>query len=276
MSRSRLKHALKTVLKTSARATSRFSPGEIAPTRILTYHSVGSRDHEMNVSPEAFEEQMGWLSENATVISLEEAVGRKPGVALTFDDGYLDNLTVAAPILRSHRFSATVFVVPGRVGGYLDHDHEDESSRLMSGDEIKELRNFGITIGGHTLTHPRLSTLTDHEQEKEIVGSREILKGQLGDSVRAFAYPFGSALDYNETSIEAVQRAGYTFALSNRYGPVTPESSQWELPRIWIDRSDTLETFQQKVRGELDALALLDSRFGIHMRRMINRLIDPS
>lgn len=276
MSRNRLKSALKAISKSVARGMTTLSVSGRNTTRVLTYHSIGTRDHEMNVTPEAFQEQMQWLSENATVISLDDAVAGKEGVAITFDDGFRDNLTNAAPVLKAHSFRATVFVVPGRAGGFLDHDSPTEDARLMTWEEILELKGLGVKIGGHTMNHARLSSLSEAAQESEIIESTRLLEEHLGEPIESFAYPFGSAMDYDSASVRCVQRANYAYAVSNRYGPVSSRSSRWEIPRIWIDRSDTMESFQQKVRGDLDALAILDSYVGIRLRRIVNRLIGVS
>ncbi|MFP6583935.1 MAG: polysaccharide deacetylase family protein [Candidatus Hydrogenedentota bacterium] len=276
MSRNRLKSALKAASKSVARGVNAVSVSGPHKTRVLTYHSIGRRDHEMNVTPESFQEQMQWLSENATVISLGDAVAAKEGVAITFDDGFRDNLTNAAPILNAYSFPATVFVVPGRAGGFLDHELPTEDARLMTWEEILELKGLGVTIGGHTMNHARLSSLSEAAQESEIIDSTRLLEEHLGEAIEAFAYPFGSAMDYDPVSVQCVRRANYSYAVSNRYGPVSSSSSRWEIPRIWIDRSDTMETFQQKVRGDLDALSMMDSYVGIRLRRIVNRLMGTS
>lgn len=85
-------------------------------TRILTYHSIGDRDHDMNVTLEAFVQQMQWLFENENIISVSDAAQGNPGVAITFDDGYLDNLENVATILNQYGFPATVYMVPGKAG----------------------------------------------------------------------------------------------------------------------------------------------------------------
>lgn len=242
-------------------------------TRILTYHSVGDRDHEMNVSPREFEEQMKWLKDHATVISLDDAVRGMPGIAITLDDGYRDNLLHAVGILEAFTFPATVFVVPGRVGGFLDHDAEVETARLMTWDEIRALRYRGVQIGGHTMNHVRLSSVGEDECAEEIGRCAERIEEELGVAPNAFAYPFGSKLDYDARSIEAVQRAGYRYAVSNRYGPVDPRQSMWDVRRIWIDRNDTLATFIHKVCGDLDGLSVFDSALGIRTRRIMNQIL---
>lgn len=242
-------------------------------TRILTYHSVGERDHAMNVTPEAFRAQMEWLASEGVVISLADAMEGVPGVAITFDDGYRDNLTQAAPVLYHLEFPATVFVVPGRLGGMLDHDHDIETSRLMTWDEVIELESMGMTVGAHTMTHARLSHLDRTAQEYEIAECKAVLEDALGHEVNALAYPFGSAADYDAISREVAQAAGYDFALSNRYGPIDAAEGRWDVRRIWIDRTDSLETFMAKVDGRLDALTYLDTDWGLRARRGLNRTL---
>lgn len=240
---------------------------------VLTYHSVGRRDHEMNVKPEAFREQMAWLADNTNVVPLREAVHGQGGVALTFDDGYRDNLTEAAPVLDALSLPATVFMVAGRAGTFSDHDSPGDASRLMTWDELRDLVKRGWTVGGHTMTHPRLSALNEPQQREEIAGSKTVLESELGEPVESFAYPFGSALDYTATSKALVQEAGYAFAMSNRYGVIRPGADRWSLRRIWIDRSDTLTSFRAKVEGRLDNLAWLDSPMGIRARRFVNGML---
>ncbi len=243
-----------------------------ARSRILTYHSVGNREHEMNVTPEAFRRQMHWLKENAHVIPLAEAACGKAGVAITFDDGYRDNLANAAPVLASLELPATVFIVAGRLGKMLPHDSDPKTSTLMTWDEVRDLESMGVTIGAHSLTHPRLSALDDAQQHEEIVGCGQRIQHELRHFPESFAYPYGSSLDYDETSISLVREAGYDFAVSNRYGWNDPGANAWTLRRIWIDRTDSFEMFCAKVDGRLDRLRWLDSPLGIHARRTLNSL----
>lgn len=247
-------------------------PDQPSP-RILTYHSVGERDHAMNVTPEAFLAQMEWLASEGLVISLADAVDGFPGIAITFDDGYCDNLHHAAPILYRLEFPATFFVVPGRLGGMLDHDHDIATSRLMTWDEVFELESMGMTVGAHTMTHARLSRLDSLAQEYEIAECKAVLEDALGHEVAALAYPFGSAADYDAISREIARSAGFDLAVSNRYGPVGEGDGRWDVRRIWVDRTDSVETFKAKVDGRLDALAYLESDWGLRARRGINRTL---
>mgnify|MGYP002631343380 CR=1 FL=1 len=267
----RIKNALKQALKFAVGLFGLFWPFGPSRTRILTYHSVGYRSHEMNVLPEDFAAQMAWLAEHHSVISLEDAAQAKPGIAITFDDGYVDNLENAAPILVEHAFPATVFMVAGRAEGTLDDDPHPEDGQLMNWDQLRKLDSMGITIGSHTMTHPHLSQQHVDIQQNEIEASKAILENELAKPVTIFAYPYGSALDYDEVTTALVKSAGYTLAVSNRYGPIFQGDDPFTLRRIWIDSTDTMKTFAAKVDGRMDGLRILDSGPGIAVRRLLNR-----
>ena len=271
-----LGHHIKRRLKIAARslAAAGERQGHAGPcSRILTYHSIGDRDHEMNVTPDAFRAQMEWLAEHAEGRSLAEAVEGAQGVAITFDDGYRDNLTIAAPILADVGLSASVFIVAGRVGMRLVHDRDLETGALMTWEEILEIESMGWAVGGHSLTHRRLAQLSPAQQRTEIRESTRLLEDNLGHGIEAFAYPYGSELDFNRCTKALVREHGYSFALSNRYGVNVPDCDRWALRRIWIDRTDTQASFQAKVSGALDALAWFDSPAAIRARRAVNGLL---
>jgi peptidoglycan/xylan/chitin deacetylase (PgdA/CDA1 family) len=269
-----IKGLVKRGVKGTLRRAGNVLPPRLPGSRILTYHSVGARDHEMNVRLEAFREQMAWLADTQKVITLAEAEQGVEGIAITFDDGYRDNLTNAAPVLNQHGFPATVFMVAGKAGGMLPHDSDPSTANLMTWDEVRALHSRGMEIGAHSMTHPRLSQLDPTEQREEIVGSVKRISDELQRPVRSFAYPYGTAKDYNATTIQLVQVAGCLRAVSNRYGTNTTAADKWQLQRIWIDISDDLESFQAKVDGRLDGLALLETRPALGARRMLNRLTE--
>lgn len=235
--------------------------------RILTYHSVGNRDHPMNVSVPAFRDQIQWLAENTPCITVEQALDGQPGIAVTFDDGYRDNLINAQPVLEQHHVPWTLFFVAGRAGGVLDHDRSRQDATLLTWDEVRALQRSGVAVGGHTLTHPRLSALSADDQRREIEECYREIEREVGNAPSGFAYPFGSALDYTPATVDLVKQAGFGYAVSNRYGPLEP-GDKWTARRIWIDRTDTLEFFQAKVDGRLDRLRVLDSAAGIRARRL--------
>src|SRR4029077_19844424 len=89
---------------------------------ILCYHSVHPDRPYRSVTPERFREHLAWLEEHAQVVRLDDirrvGTSDRPRVAITFDDGYVDNATHAFPLLEERRLSATFFVT----AGLLDRD----------------------------------------------------------------------------------------------------------------------------------------------------------
>lgn len=239
--------------------------------RILTYHSVGARAHEMNVSPEAFRAQMRWLADRCEVLPLETVARESRGLAITLDDGYLDNVRNALPILREFGLHATVFLATGRMGGFLDHDVPCADANVMTWEDARQWLDAGLAVGAHTRSHPRLSRLAPEEQRAEICGSRDDIEANLGLLPDTFAYPFGSAADYDAHSVEIARMAGFSLAVSNRYGVNGPDADPFTLRRIWIDASDDMRMFIAKVTGRLDLLACLESPLALALRRRLNR-----
>ncbi|MEX2150382.1 MAG: polysaccharide deacetylase family protein [Steroidobacteraceae bacterium] len=97
---------------------------------VLMYHRVARVETdpwELCVRPEHFESQIQLLREYADLVPLAELRGQlrkgrrsRPAVAITFDDGYVDNLTVAKPVLQRFGAPATVFIATGQVGRKAD------------------------------------------------------------------------------------------------------------------------------------------------------------
>jgi peptidoglycan/xylan/chitin deacetylase (PgdA/CDA1 family) len=86
---------------------------------------------------------------------------------------------------------------------------------MMSWNELRQVQAAGHEIGSHSSSHPILPLIEDAELDREIAGSRKTLERQLGSQVSSFCYPNG---DHDPRVIAAVQRAGYRFAVTTRYG----------------------------------------------------------
>lgn len=113
---------------------------------------------------------------------------------------------------------------------------------MLTAIELREMSNFGMEIGAHTISHPILAHLSDADARTEISVGRETLRAIVGSSIEYFAYPNGkSARDYWSRDVEIVRQAGFKAAVSTDWGVVTNRSDLFELPRFtpW-DRTQAL------------------------------------
>ncbi len=240
--------------------------------RILTYHRVNDRHpgDRMTVHPFAFREQMELLAASGRpVLRLAEALGRLRGlgpplprgaVAITFDDGYRDNLECAAPVLARLGLPATVFLVTERMGaeaaidryaGCCDHD------QAMDWSEAGEISGLGFDLGGHGRTHRELAPLDQETLVDEIAGCRAEMTARLGSAPELFCYPRGSE---SPAVREVVSASGFAGAVTVYPGGNDPATDPFLLKRTEISGLDDLSDFRLKLAGAFDALHSLWQR----------------
>jgi peptidoglycan/xylan/chitin deacetylase (PgdA/CDA1 family) len=123
----------------------------------------------------------------------------------------------------------------GAIARELEVEPEPDPTRAtLDWDELREMRRAGITVGSHTLTHPRLSALDDTTLRHELIESRRRLGQELETPITLFAYPFGSPEFFDERSKRAVVEAGYTAACSAVVGPVDSPTDLRALDRAYV------------------------------------------
>lgn len=104
---------------------------------------------------------------------------------------------------------------------------------MMTSAQVRELASAGMTIGGHTRTHPILSRISDQEAREEIAGGREDLEAILRQPVRLFAYPNGKPdQDYDHRHVAMVKGAGFDAAVSTAWGVSTIKTDPYQLARF--------------------------------------------
>ncbi len=157
---------------------------------------------------------------------------------LTFDDAYEDFMINAFPVLDRLGFKATVFVVVDRIGKTNEWDDAGgfKSKPLLTLEQIRELHRHGVHFGSHTLTHARLTDVSDSDLEREVRDSKHKLEDLLGADVPCFAYPWGMA-DMRVRS--AVARAGYKVAFTAEEG-LNGSEDPLSLKRTNLAEVDTL------------------------------------
>ncbi|MBK5273439.1 MAG: polysaccharide deacetylase family protein [Desulfuromonadales bacterium] len=121
--------------------------------------------------------------------------------------------------------------------------------RAMTVDELHLLAaSSRVTIGAHTVTHTRLSSLSQAVQREEISASKRELEGWLGREISTFSYPFGRRSDYTQESIALCRQAGFSKSAANFPGQAHRWTDPYQIPRNLV-RNWPLEIFTGKLRG---------------------------
>jgi peptidoglycan/xylan/chitin deacetylase (PgdA/CDA1 family) len=227
--------------------------------RILLYHRVSDDRDPLSVSPQCFRRQMEALAESGVrAVNLAEVAERLFGegtspdriVGLTFDDGYVDIVENALPVLEQHGFQATVFVATGLVDGTASPEWYERPPPILSWPQIVELDKGGtLHFEAHSVTHRNLRQLDDQEVSFELEESKRVLERRLDREVGVFSYP-GGVLGDRERAL--AQAAGYRLAVSCEPGVNRPGTDRFSLSRIQIDARDNLLDFRAKVGGGHD------------------------
>jgi peptidoglycan/xylan/chitin deacetylase (PgdA/CDA1 family) len=232
---------------------------------ILCYHNIRrppetGRFNLLYVSPEKFERQLWTLRRLglrgvATGEGVRHLERRTKGhfVVLTFDDGYVDTLTEALPLLKQYGCTATCYLVSDAIGGYNEWDAEylQERKPLMGPEQVQAWLAAGMEIGSHSRSHPRLQGLDARAMEHEIAGSRAVLQEAFGVPIEHFSYPYG---DLTAAAVEQVIRAGYRSAVSVAPGPAAPGIPLHRLPRMLVNGDHGWSRFLLKVAAPYEYL----------------------
>lgn len=224
----------------------------------LVYHIINRTICDKNaISEEAFHAQVHYLYEqDYTVLSLAEAIdildGRKKApprpVLLTFDDGYVDTLHVALPLLQAFGMTATLFVISAYVGqtnrwnpkACYDVDH-------LSWDELQLWLKAGCDIGGHTHTHLCMNRLNSQEIHNAVLVNKAALEDNLYIKLRAFSYPYGA---YNALAREVVsQHYELAFAVDN--GSTDARTNRYALHRLSVSPKWSIGEFANRLEKQV-------------------------
>ena len=238
---------------------------------ILMYHQVTPRPaHAFSryaMTPRRFAAQMTCLSlMGYRTVGLDALLARRRAlprrsVVITFDDGIEGCCEHVMPVLSARGFTATFYLVAGLVGQSSRWTQAEVGIELplMDWGAVRSLEAAGFQVGSHTMTHPRLPTLSPAACRDELVASRRLLEDRLGHEVAHLAYPFG-AFDEAVRSIAA--DAGYRSACSTRPRLSRPDDDPLALPRVNIYGHESLLDFVCRVWTARSGRDLLRSRLG--------------
>jgi peptidoglycan/xylan/chitin deacetylase (PgdA/CDA1 family) len=206
---------------------------------ILMYHriapahaSLPAITRRLTVDPAEFERQMEWLvAHGFQAITQRElfyglmhgrTLPRRP-VIITFDDGYRNVLTHAAPVLDRLRMPAIAYVISGRLTG--------AGPAFLTCRDVRRLERLGVEIGAHTVSHRDLRALSDADLQHELVASRRALERCVAHPVQWLAYPYGG---FDDRVVEQARRAGYVLAVTTVGGTDQRAARPHELRRFGV------------------------------------------
>lgn len=193
--------------------------------------------HVFDDERDGFSRQLSFMADHGDLIGLDDAVAMLAAnepiegrfFCITFDDGFKNWITNAAPILADHGATVAFFVVTGFIGTSIDQDLEkllgfyDSGDLLMEfldWDDCRALAAAGHIVGSHTQGHVHLADLDIAEAEAELKGSKETIEAELGRACDHFCCPFGrEGVDYlADRDPDIASRVGYKSFLTTRRG----------------------------------------------------------
>lgn len=209
----------------------------------VLFHRVDDRLKENAIScgTDSFRQYCRFFKTNFDVIDLDEAVRRvqtgaslKGTAVITFDDGYLDNVKTAAPILRELGLPATFYIATDFIGSQHVPWWDKElpfAPEWMSWDDVRSLRRQGFTIGAHTVTHVDLGKVDLETAEREIRESKIRLERELGEPIEHFSFPYGRRDNIRPETLDLVKRAGFVSCVSAYGGFLSHDDEPFGLER---------------------------------------------
>lgn len=246
---------------------------------ILMYHHVCPPERvptnradlegwQFNIAPDDFRAQLQTLQKRGfEFVSLTDYVNslhlpyrlRAKQMAITFDDGWRDNHEFALPILQSLGLTATFYVVTGEMQGV-------DAAKRMSVRALQDLANAGMEIGGHSVTHPNLATLSLERLQSELGDCKRKLQDDLGIEVRHFAYPGGR---FNRLVVEQCELAGYQSAVCSIGWGRNRSTNRYTLFRETLDGSST--AIKRRLQISSIVRLLLAARARARLRLALSR-----
>lgn len=201
---------------------------------ILMYHRFGESDlPSTNIKMDQFRQHLAILDErNQPVLPLGEMMAKvKAGeklpdraVAITVDDAYRSFMTEAWPLLKKKGYPVTLFVATEPVDkGYR---------RYLSWDEIRRLREEGVTIGHHSASHLRMVKAGVEESRADIRRANDRFRAELGSVPSLYAYPYG---EYSTAVRDMIEGEGFEAAMAQHSGGVHTGADAYTVPRFALN-----------------------------------------
>ena len=145
-------------------------------------------------------------------------------IGISVDDADKSFYKSGWPKFKENRIPVTLFVNTSTI-------HQNNKNYL-NWDQIRELRDEGVTIGAHSHNHYHMSDLSIDEIKKEIETSNNIFLKELGSIPSLFAFPYGEA---NQKIINLLKEYKFKVAFGQHSGVINETSNLYYLPRFSLN-----------------------------------------
>lgn len=203
---------------------------------IVMYHRFGEDSYpSTNTRIEQFEAHIEELTGGGyTVLPVPDIIealrsGRDlpdRTVGITVDDAYLSVYAEAFPRLQAAGLPFTLFVATDPVDQHL--------AGYLTWDQIREMRDAGVTIGAHTASHLHMADATPELNRREMRKSLERFREELGTAPALFAYPYG---EMSLSVQEVVEEFGYETAFGQHSAAIHRQTDHFYLPRFALNET---------------------------------------
>lgn len=231
--------------------------------RVLMYHKISETETDfLTVTTAQLDAQLAWLHAQGflfvsmkTVLSWAKGSANLPEnpILLTFDDAYVSQVALAAPILKKYDATATIFVPTQFLGKTNEWDEIVGQKPILSIENLKEMDNSIFEIGLHTHAHVSFRSVDIERMTEEIDQNIAVLNQNNIPFLPVFAYPFGGRPKKKEIqnqmfSMLKSKNIQLAFRIGNRINSSKFIKNPFKIERLDIRGDECFETFKRKVK----------------------------
>jgi len=203
---------------------------------VLMYHRFGENKYPTtNIKMDQFSDHIKELIKTKyNVIKIQDGLNaiqnislvKDRSVIITIDDAYSSVFNNAWPILKKYGLPFTLFVSTDVI--------DNKTPGYMSWEEIRILRDNGVTIGSQTKSHPHMHNLSENQIVKELEFSNSRFVQEIGSKPEIFAYPYG---EYNLNVVKKIKINGFKAAFGQHSGVAHLSLGLYQLPRFAMNEA---------------------------------------
>ncbi len=195
-------------------------------------------------------DQLGYILDSLKNNQIEEIINKLgmagPFSAMQFiDKDAVFRVVKALPDTERLAFMASIISLSQRE---FEISVTGIKNEMLSWSQLREVSDYGVEVGSHTVSHPILANLNEENLKLELEKSKETIENETGEKVVSLAYPVGGFETFSDGVIDAVKAAGYEFSVSYLDGvDGLFQRGMYELKRIRVEENQSLALFRTRL-----------------------------